>query len=45
MLHPYETLMMVARTVQEKVFNVVQTATGLDNIEANVHVSGVAFEK
>lgn len=35
----------VAKNVQEKVYNVVQTATGLDNIEANVHVSGVAFEK
>lgn len=35
----------VAKNVQEKVYNVVQTATGLDNISANVHVSGVAFEK
>ena len=38
-------IMEVAKNVQEKVFNVVQAATGLDNIEANVHVSGVAFEK
>lgn len=35
----------VARTVQEKVMSVVQSTTGIENAEVNVHVSGVAFEK
>lgn len=35
----------VARNVQDKIFNVVQTATGINDIEVNVHVSGVAFDK
>lgn len=38
-------IVAVARSVQEKVLNVVQTATGLNDVEVNVHVSGVAFEK
>lgn len=35
----------IARNVQDKIFNVVQTATGINDIEVNVHVSGVAFDK
>ena len=35
----------VARNVQEKVLNVIQSTTGLVNAEVNVHVSGIAFEK
>lgn len=35
----------VAKNVQDKILNVVQTATGLDGVEVNVHVSGVAFDK
>ena len=37
--------MSVAKAVQEKVMSVVQSTTGIDNAEVNVHVSGVAFEK
>ena len=33
-----------ARSVQEKL-TLVQSTTGIDNAEINVHVSGVAFEK
>ena len=35
----------VARSVQEKVVNTVSAATGFEKAEANVHVSGIAFEK
>jgi len=35
----------IARNVQDKIYNVVQTATGISDIEVNVHVSGVAFDK
>ena len=35
----------VARSVQEKLMTLVQSTTGIDNAEINVHVSGVAFEK
>ena len=35
----------VARQVQEKVINAVQVATGMENAQVNVHVSGIAFEK
>lgn len=38
-------IVSVARSVQEKVLSVVQSTTGIDNAEVNVHVSGVAFEK
>ena len=37
-------IMDVAKNVQEEVLNVVLTATGLENAEVNVHVSGVAFD-
>lgn len=35
----------VARNVQEKVINAVQSATGIEQAEVNVHVTGIAFEK
>ena len=35
----------VARQVQEKVLAAVQATTGLDQVEVNVHVTGIAFEK
>ena len=35
----------VAKAVQEKVMSVVQSTTGIESAEVNVHVSGVAFEK
>lgn len=35
----------VARAVQEKVLAAVQTTTGLDRVEVNVHVTGIAFDK
>ena len=35
----------VARAVQEKVLDAVQTTTGLEKVEVNVHVTGIAFEK
>ena len=38
-------IMEVARNVQEKVMNVIQSTTGFAKAEVNVHVSGIAFEK
>ena len=35
----------VARTVQDRVMNAVQSATGIEKAEVNVHVSGIAFDK
>lgn len=35
----------VAQAVQEKVLNTVQASTGLEDVQVNVHVSGIAFEK
>lgn len=35
----------VAKEVQERVYNAVQVATGIDSAQVNVHVSGIAFEK
>lgn len=35
----------VAKNVQERVLYTVQTATGIENAEVNVHVSGIAFDK
>ena len=35
----------VARKLQEHVINAVNSATGLSDIEVNVHVSGIEFEK
>lgn len=38
-------IVSVAKAVQEKVASVVQSTTGIEGAEVNVHVSGVAFEK
>lgn len=35
----------IAKTVQEKLIAVMQSTTGIDKAEVNVHVSGIAFEK
>lgn len=35
----------VARNVQDKVLTTVQMTTGLEQVEVNVHVTGIAFEK
>lgn len=35
----------VARNVQDKVMTAVQAATGIEQAQVNVHVSGIAFEK
>lgn len=35
----------VATKVQEKVMNAVQAATGIEQAQVNVHVSGIAFDK
>ena len=39
------SIVKVARDVQDKVINVVQSTTGFENAVVNVHVSGVAFDK
>ncbi len=44
-VHYGSKIMEVARCVQEKVMNVIQSTTGLEKAEVNVHVSGIAFEK
>ena len=38
-------IVKVARCVQDKVSTAVQSATGIEQAEVNVHVSGIAFEK
>ena len=35
----------VAKAVQEKLVGVIQSMTGFEKAEVNVHVSGIAFEK
>ena len=40
-----QNIMQVAANVQESVISVVQSATGMENVIANVHVSGIAFDK
>ncbi len=44
-VHYGSKIMEVARSVQEKVMNVILSTTGLEKAEVNVHVSGIAFEK
>ena len=39
------SVVKVARAVQEKVLAAVQATTGLEKVEVNVHVTGIAFEK
>ena len=38
-------IVTVARNVQDKVMNIVQSTTGIEQAEVNVHVSGIAFDK
>lgn len=38
-------IVTVARNVQDKVMNIVQSTTGIESAEVNVHVSGIAFDK
>lgn len=35
----------VARNVQDKVKNIVQSTTGIEQSEVNVHISGISFDK
>ena len=35
----------VAKDVQEAVRNVIQSSTGFENAEINVHVSGISFDR
>ena len=35
----------VAKDVQDRVMDVVQATTGMENAAVNVHVAGIAFEK
>lgn len=35
----------VAKNVQEAIRNVIQSTTGFENTEANVHVSGISFDR
>ncbi len=35
----------VARNAQDKIMNIVQSTTGIEHAEVNVHVSGIAFDK
>ena len=35
----------VAKNVQSAVMNVIQSTTGFENAEVNVHVSGISFDK
>lgn len=38
-------IVKVAQDVQEKVTGVIQSTTGFDKPQVNVHVSGIAFDK
>ena len=38
-------IVKVASAVQEKVLNVLQSTTGIEKAQVNVHVAGIAFEK
>ena len=44
-VHYGSKIVEVAQNVQEKVLNVIQSTTGFEQAEVNVHVSGIAFEK
>ena len=39
------SVVKVARAVQEKVLAAVQATTGLEQVEVNVHVTGIASDK
>jgi uncharacterized alkaline shock family protein YloU len=38
-------IVKVATAVQDKVLSVLQSTTGIDKLQVNVHVAGIAFEK
>ena len=38
-------ILEVARRVQSEVVSMLQSTTGIDKVEVNIHVSGVAFDK
>ncbi len=38
-------IVSVAKSVQERIMTAVQSTTGIEQAEVNVHVSGIAFEK
>jgi len=38
-------ILTVAKEVQDNVVNVLESATGLDGFEVNIHVSGISFDK
>ena len=38
-------IVSVAKAVQDSVMTVVQSTTGIEQAEVNVHVSGIAFDK
>ena len=44
-VHYGSNIVNVAKAVQERVTDAVQSTTGLENAQVNVHVSGIAFEK
>ena len=44
-VHYGSNIVSVAKDVQERVMNVVQSTTGIEKAQVNVHVSGIAFEK
>lgn len=39
------SIVEVAKSVQEKVLNVIVSSTGIDKCRVNVHVSGIAFDR
>ena len=38
-------IVSVAKAVQDKIMTIVQSTTGIEQAEVNVHVSGIAFDK
>lgn len=38
-------IVAVAQKVQEEVLNAVQSTTGIEHAQVNVHVSGISFDK
>ncbi len=44
-VHYGANIVEVAKNVQERVMTVIQSTTGLEKAEVNVHVSGISFDK
>lgn len=38
-------IVSIAKAVQDKIMTIVQSTTGIEQAEVNVHVSGIAFDK